>query len=187
MKTIHVIYKIFCNKRMNLEGLVRSKISQTEKDKHYVISQSQSLRNRWERWLPEAENGENREMLSEGTSIYKENNSWESNVQYGDYNYQCHIFYLKVSKNVDLRCSHHTHTDICMGVWSVSQSCLTLCDPMDCSPIGPSVHGILKQEYWSRFSFPLSGDLPNSGMEPTCVSPASAGKFFATEPSGKPS
>ena len=26
--------------------------------------------------------------------------------------------------------------------WFVSQSCLTLCDPMDCSPRGSSVHGI---------------------------------------------
>ena len=25
--------------------------------------------------------------------------------------------------------------------WSVAQSCLTLCDPMDCSPPGSSVHG----------------------------------------------
>ena len=24
----------------------------------------------------------------------------------------------------------------------VAQSCLTLCDPMDCSPLGSSVHGI---------------------------------------------
>ena len=28
----------------------------------------------------------------------------------------------------------------------VAQSCLTLCDPMDCSPPGSSVHGIL----WAR-------------------------------------
>ena len=26
----------------------------------------------------------------------------------------------------------------------VAQSCLTLCDPMDCSPPGSSVHGILQ-------------------------------------------
>ena len=28
----------------------------------------------------------------------------------------------------------------------VAQSCLTLCDPMDCSPPGSSVHGI----FWAR-------------------------------------
>ena len=27
---------------------------------------------------------------------------------------------------------------------SVAQSCLTLCDPMDCNPPGSSVHGILQ-------------------------------------------
>ena len=26
----------------------------------------------------------------------------------------------------------------------VTQSCLTLCDPMDCSPPGSSIHGILQ-------------------------------------------
>ena len=31
----------------------------------------------------------------------------------------------------------------------VSQSYPTLCDPMDYSPPGSSVHGILQQEYWS--------------------------------------
>ena len=30
----------------------------------------------------------------------------------------------------------------------VTQSCLTLCDSMDCSPPGSSVHGILQAEYW---------------------------------------
>ena len=28
--------------------------------------------------------------------------------------------------------------------WSVAQSCLSLCDPTDCSPPGPSVYGISK-------------------------------------------
>ena len=32
--------------------------------------------------------------------------------------------------------------------------CLTLCDPMDCSLPGSSVHGILQQEYWSGLPFP---------------------------------
>ena len=39
---------------------------------------------------------------------------------------------------------------VCMYVcFSVAQSRLTLYDPMDCSPPGSSVHGILLQEYWS--------------------------------------
>ena len=34
------------------------------------------------------------------------------------------------------------------------QSCPTLCDPMDSSPPGSSVHGILRQEYWNGLPFP---------------------------------
>ena len=32
---------------------------------------------------------------------------------------------------------------------SITQSCSTLCDPMDCSPPGSSVHGFSSQEYWN--------------------------------------
>ena len=48
----------------------------------------------------------------------------------------------------------------------VSQLCLTLCDPMGCSPPGSSVLGILWQEYWSGLPFPPPGDLPNPATEP---------------------
>ena len=41
-----------------------------------------------------------------------------------------------------------------------------------------------RQEYWSGLSFPSPGDLPDSGIEPR--SPALAGRFFTTEPPGKP-
>ena len=34
------------------------------------------------------------------------------------------------------------------------QSCPTLCDPIDGSPLGSSVPGILQQEYWSGLTFP---------------------------------
>ena len=38
---------------------------------------------------------------------------------------------------------------------SVTQSCLTLCDPMDCSPPGSAVHGILQARIleWVAISF----------------------------------
>ena len=48
------------------------------------------------------------------------------------------------------------------------KSCLTLCDPVDCSPPGSSVHGMLgfsRQEYWSGLLCPPPGDLPNSGIK----------------------
>ena len=43
----------------------------------------------------------------------------------------------------------------------VAQSCLTLCDPMDCT-----VHGILQARILEWVAFPPPGDLPNPGMEP---------------------
>ena len=67
------------------------------------------------------------------------------------------------------------------------QSCLTLCDPMDCSL---SIE-FSRQEYWSGLPFPLPGYLPNPGIKPaiepeSLVSPALAGRFFTTVPPGKP-
>jgi len=44
--------------------------------------------------------------------------------------------------------------------------------------------GFPRQAYWSRVPFPSTRDLPNAGIEPT--SPALAGRFFTTEPPGKP-
>ena len=50
------------------------------------------------------------------------------------------------------------------------QSCLTLCDPMDCSLLGSSVHGILQARILEWVGMPTSRDLPNQGIEP--ASPA---------------
>ena len=47
----------------------------------------------------------------------------------------------------------------------VAQSCLNLCDPMDCSPPGSSVHGILQARILEQVTIPCSRDLPNSGIE----------------------
>ena len=48
---------------------------------------------------------------------------------------------------------------------SVTQLCLTLCDSMDCSLSGST--GFSRQGYWSGLPFPIPGDLPDPGMEPT--------------------
>ena len=73
------------------------------------------------------------------------------------------------------------------GACLVIQSCLTFCGPMDCNQPGSSVHGISKQEYWSGLPFSPPGDLPDPGTEPEfLVSPAVAGRFFISAPSGKP-
>ena len=46
------------------------------------------------------------------------------------------------------------------------QSCPNLCDPIDCSPPGFSVHAILKEEYWSGLPCPPPRDLPDPGVKP---------------------
>ena len=64
---------------------------------------------------------------------------------------------------------------------SLTQSCLTLCNTVDYSLQGSSVHEFSRQEYCSRLPFPLPGDLPYPEIEPKSpVSPALAGGFFTT-------
>ena len=47
----------------------------------------------------------------------------------------------------------------------VTESCPTLCDPMDYSSPGSSVHGILQARILEWLPFPSPGDLPDSGVE----------------------
>jgi len=46
---------------------------------------------------------------------------------------------------------------VCVSQVLVSQSCLTLCDPTDCSPTGSSVHGIFQARIleWVPFPSPI--------------------------------
>ena len=46
-------------------------------------------------------------------------------------------------------------------------SVVSNCDPMDRSPPGSSVCGILKENYWSGLPFPPPGALPDPGIELT--------------------
>ena len=64
------------------------------------------------------------------------------------------------------------------------QSCLTLCDPMDCSPPGSSVHGILQVVILEWVAMPSPpGDLPNPGLKPvSLMSPTLTGGFFTSGP-----
>ena len=66
----------------------------------------------------------------------------------------------------------------------VTQSCPTLCNPMDYSPPGSSAHEIFQARIleWVAISFPR--DLPNPGIEPR--SPALQADSLPTELQGKP-
>ena len=60
----------------------------------------------------------------------------------------------------------------------VTQSCLTLCDPM-----AYTVHGILQARILEWVASPFSGDLPNPGIEPR--SPTLQVDSLPAEPQGE--
>ena len=61
------------------------------------------------------------------------------------------------------------------------QSCLTLCNPMDCSPPGSSVHGILQARILERVAMPSSrGSSRPRDWSSSLMSPALAGGFFTS-------
>ena len=64
------------------------------------------------------------------------------------------------------------------------QSCLTLWDPLDCSPPDSSVHGILQARIleWVAISFSRGSSRPRDRTWVSYI----AGGFFTTEPLGKP-
>ena len=67
----------------------------------------------------------------------------------------------------------------------VAQSCPTLCDPMDCSLPGSSVHGILQARIleWGAISFSRGSSQPRDRT----WSPALEADTLTSEPPGKPS
>ena len=76
---------------------------------------------------------------------------------------------------------------VCVCARLVSQSCLTLCDPMDCSLPGTFVHGDSpgkNTEYWRGLPCLPPGDLPNPGIESR--SPTLQAESLLSEPPGKP-
>ena len=66
-----------------------------------------------------------------------------------------------------------------MCVCSVVSSCLTVYNPMDCSPPGALSVRFPRQEYWSVLPCPPPEDLHTPGIKRTSlISPALAGEFF---------
>ena len=92
-------------------------------------------------------------------------NAWVSRVDFSNEEYfSCHILRLWVHAKL-------------------FQSCPTLCDPMDCTPPGSSVHGMLQVRILEWVAMPSSRG--SSGpRDRTCISFNSciAGRFFSTEP-----
>ena len=76
-------------------------------------------------------------------------------------------------------------TQFCVCECLVTQSCPTLCDPIDCSLPGSSVHADSPGKNTGMgFLALLQGDIPNPGIKPR--SPALQADSLLTEPTGKP-
>ena len=67
----------------------------------------------------------------------------------------------------------------------VSPSCLTVCNPMDCSPPGSSVPGILQARMLERAARPSSRGSSDPGIEPG--SPAFRAASLCLSHQGRPS
>ena len=67
----------------------------------------------------------------------------------------------------------------------VAQSCPTLCDYMDCSLPGYSIHGIFQARILEWIAIPSPGDLPNPGIKLGFL--ALQEDALPSEPPGKPS
>ena len=65
----------------------------------------------------------------------------------------------------------------------VTQLCLTLWDPLVCSPLNSFVHRALQARILERVAISFSRDLPNPGIEPR--SPALQENSLPTEPTWK--
>ena len=69
------------------------------------------------------------------------------------------------------------------------QSCATLCDPIDCSPPGSSIHGILQAGIleWAAMASSRGSSQPRDRIHIFCVS-CIAGRFFISQATkGSPS
>ena len=65
-----------------------------------------------------------------------------------------------------------------------AQACLTLCDPVDCSPPGSSERGILQARIleWVAITSSRGSSRPRDQTQVSCISR----RFITNEPRGKP-
>ena len=95
------------------------------------------------------------------------------------------IFPAIISWNfMDARCLKYQHFHLSLTcVWLLSHVLLFV-TLWTVAHQAPPLMGFPRREYWSGLPFPSLGNLPDPGIKP--VSPTLAGRFFTTEPPGKP-
>ena len=94
--------------------------------------------------------------------------------------------------NNDSLCSFQTRTDVhpilpfcSVSISEIDQSCLTLCDPTDCSPSGSPIHGIFQARIleWVAISFSRASSWPR---DRTLVSRTAGRHFYRLSHQGSP-
>ena len=80
--------------------------------------------------------------------------------------------------------SYYNRSQKCIESVLVTQSCLTVCDPTVCSPLGSSVHGISQARMleWVAIPFSRGSSQPRDQTQVSCI----AGEFLAIWATGKP-
>ena len=65
------------------------------------------------------------------------------------------------------------------AMWATFQGVSpTLCNPVDCSPPGSSVHGILQARILEWVAMPLSRGCSNPGIEPSSLTFPALGRWI---------
>ena len=103
----------------------------------------------------------------------------KSNIFYEQWKYSKTSIFRLWTESMFHLCSRSLEMiDTVLTLWTMTvrlclviQSCPTLCDHLDCSPPGTSVHGILQARILEWVTMTSPRDRPNPGIEPT--SPAS--------------
>ena len=75
----------------------------------------------------------------------------------------------------------HKESYICVCIHAqLLRFCLTLCNPMDYSTLGSSIHGILQGRIldWVAISYSKGSSQPRDQTRVSCI----VGRFFTTEP-----
>ena len=104
------------------------------------------------------------------------------NFCYKHMKFSSHLLYILITEGM-----HLSPLDFSFMKWLkvlVVQWIPTLCDPMDCSPPGSSVHGILQARILEWVAMPSSRGSSQPGIEPG--SPALQADSLPAEPAGEP-
>ena len=108
---------------------------------------------------------------------------------------RCHVQTLKYFTNLNVwtSCLHYVcESGLNLRRWRCrcmcALSCLTLCDLMDCSPPGSSVHGIFQARIleWVATSFSRGSSQPRDRTRISCISWLWQEDSLPLAPPGKP-